>query len=169
VAKADFFPRISLTGAAGVASPDLGSLIEGDSRVWSFGPGIHLPIFEGGRNRANLAAAEARYEEAVARYRGTVLNAFRQVEDALSDLSNLSAENDAANRALLAARDTAALATERYQRGLSSYLDVVDAERVVLQAERLTTQLRTERILSTIMLAEALGGGWNNTITVALR
>lgn len=170
VAKAEFFPQISLTGAAGFASADLGSLLQGDSRVWSFGPSVHLPIFQGGRNRANLAAAQARYEQSVAVYRGTVLNAFREVEDALSDLNTLASQEVAANRAWLAARDTAALAAERYKKGLSSYLDVVDAERSALQAERLTTQLRGERTVSTILLAKALGGGWqrSETSTVAL-
>ena len=85
------------------------------------------------------------------------------MEDALSDLSLLSSQNDAVRRALLSSRDTAALANERYQRGLSSYLDVVDAQRTVLQAERQETQLRGQRAISTILLAKAVGGGWERT------
>lgn len=160
VAKAAFFPTIKLTGAAGLASADLGTLVEAPSRIWSIGPSIHLPIFEGGRNRANLKAAEARHEQNVAIYRGAILNAFREVEDSLSDLSTLAAEGEAVNRALVSARDTAALANERYQKGLTSYLDVVDAQRAALQAERQDTQLRGQRAVSTILLAKALGGGW---------
>ena len=160
VAKAAFFPTIKLTGTAGLASADLGTFLNWPSKVWSVGPSISVPIFEGGRNRANLKATEARYEQFVASYRGTILNAFRDVEDALSDLISLSAQSEAVNRALLSARDTATLANERYQKGLSSYLDVVDAQRSALQAERQETQLRGQRAISTILLAKALGGGW---------
>ena len=160
VAKAAFFPTIQLTSTAGLASADLGTFLNGGSRVWSIGPSLHVPIFEGGRNRANLQAAEARYDQSVADYRGTVLNAFREVEDALSDLASLSAQSEAVNRALLSARDTASLANERYQRGLSSYLEVVDAQRAALQAERQAAQLSGQRAISTILLAKAIGGGW---------
>jgi multidrug efflux system outer membrane protein len=160
VAKAAFFPTIKLTSTAGLASADLGTFLNWQSRAASIGPSIHVPIFEGGRNRANLAAAEARYEQSVASYRGAVLNAFREVEDALSDLGSLSSQSAAVNRALVSARDTAALANERYQRGLSSYLDVVDAQRIALQAERQEAQLRGQRAISTVLLVKALGGGW---------
>lgn len=160
VAKAAFFPTIKLTGAAGLASADLGTLVEWPSKIWSVGPSISLPVFQGGRNRANLKAAEARYEENVAAFRAAVLNAFREVEDALSDLATLAAQAQAVSRALTAARDTATLAGERYQKGLTSYLDVVDAQRAALQAERQDTQLRGQRAHSTILLAKALGGGW---------
>jgi multidrug efflux system outer membrane protein len=160
VAKAAFFPTIKLTGAAGLASADLGTLINWPSKIWSIGPSISVPVFEGGRNRANLKAAEARYEQSVAGYRGAILNAFREVEDALSDLDSLASQSEAVNRAVLAARDTATLANERYQRGLSNYLDVVDAQRTALQAERQEAQLRGQRAISTILLAKALGGGW---------
>lgn len=162
VAKAAFFPTIKLTGAAGLASADLGTFVEAPSRIWSLGPSVHLPIFEGGRNRANLKAAEARYEQNVATYRGSVLSAFREVEDSLSDLATLAAQAEAVSRALASARDTATLANERYQKGLTSYLDVVDAQRAALQAERQDTQLRGQRAVSTILLAKALGGGWEN-------
>lgn len=162
VAQADFFPRLSLTGSAGLASAELGSLLEGGSRVWSFGPSLSLPLFDGGRNRATLAATEARYAQATSTYRAAVLRAFGEVEDALSDLAALSAQADAVGRALAAARDTAALARERHLRGLSSYLEVVDAERAALQAERMGAQLLGQRTLSTILLAKAVGGGWEN-------
>jgi multidrug efflux system outer membrane protein len=159
---AAFFPTIKLTGATGFASADLGMLADWPSRFASFGPSISVPVFQGGRNQANLKAAEARYEQNVASYRGAVLKAFREVEDSLSDLSTLAAQGEAVNRALVSARDTAALANERYQRGLSNYLEVVDAQRAALQAERQDTQLRGQRAISTILLAKALGGGWEN-------
>ncbi len=160
IAKAAFFPTIKLTGAAGMASADFGSLADWPSRFAQFGPSISMPIFQGGRNKANLKAAEARYEQSTASYRGTVLNAFREVEDALSDLSTLTTQGEAVTRALSAARDTASLANERYEKGLTSYLDVVDAQRVALQAERQDAQLRGQRAVSTILLAKAIGGGW---------
>jgi multidrug efflux system outer membrane protein len=163
VAKAAFFPTIKLTGTAGYASADLSTLVDWPSRFAQFGPSISMPIFQGGRNRANLKAAEARYEQNVATYRGTILNAFREVEDALSDVSTLRSQSEAVNRALVSARDTAALAAQRYQNGLSSYLDVVDAERVALQAERQDAQLRGQRAISTILLVKAIGAGWERT------
>lgn len=160
VAKAAYFPTIKLTGAAGFASADLGTVLDWPSRFAQFGPSISVPIFTGGRTTANLKAAEARYEQNIATYRDAVLQAFREVEDSLSDLSTLAVQAEAVNRALVSARDTAALANERYQRGLSSYLEVVDAQRAALQAERQDTQLRGQQAVSTILLAKALGGGW---------
>jgi multidrug efflux system outer membrane protein len=163
VAKAAFFPTIKLTSVAGFASADLSTALNWQSQVWSLGPSVHFPVFEGGRNAANLKAAESRYEQSVAAYRGAVLNALREVEDALSDLSTLASESEAVNRALVSALDTASLAAERYQKGLSSYLDVVDAQRAVLQAERAEAQLHGQRAVSTILLAKAIGGGWSET------
>jgi len=160
VAKAAFFPTIMLTSTAGLESLDLGTFINWESRAWSVGPSIRVPIFEGGRNRANFKASEARYDESVAAYRSTVLNAFREVEDSLSDLTTLSSQGEAVNRALVSARDTTTLGNERYQKGLSNYLDVVDAQRVVLQAERQQAQILGQRAMTTIFLAKALGGGW---------
>jgi outer membrane protein, multidrug efflux system len=160
VAKAAFFPSIRLTGSAGVASADLGSLVSSPSRIWSFGPSISLPIFDGGKNRANLKAAEARTGQSLAGYRGTILTAFREVEDALSDLSTLSAQSASVNRVITSAEDTAALAADRYKTGLTNYLDVVDAQRAALDAERQAARLNGQRAVATIQLAKALGGGW---------
>jgi multidrug efflux system outer membrane protein len=168
VAKAAFFPKIMLTSTAGLESIDLGTFVDGSSRMWSVGPSVTMPIFEGGRNRANLKAAQARYEQTLAGYRGTILNAFREVEDALADLTTLGSQSEAVDRALHSARDTTVLANERYQKGLSNYLDVVDAERAALQAERQQVQLRGQRAVSAILLAKALGGGWQRLETVAV-
>jgi multidrug efflux system outer membrane protein len=166
VAKAAFFPTIKLTGGAGFASADLSTVVNWPSRLAAFGPSISVPVFQGGRNRANLDAAKAVYEENVATYRASVLNAFREVEDALSDLKTLASQSQAVDRALVSARDTAHLAGERYRQGLTSYLDVVDAERDVLQAERQQTELNGQRALSTILLAKALGGGWQTKAAI---
>ncbi|HTL59181.1 MAG TPA: TolC family protein [Candidatus Limnocylindrales bacterium] len=129
------------------------------SRFASIGPSVSVPVFEGGRNRANLEASKAQYEQSLASYRSIILNAFRDVEDALSDLGTLTSQNEAVGRALVSARDTVTLANERYQKGLSNYLDVVDAQRAALDAERADAQLRGQRNISTILLAKALGGG----------
>lgn len=160
VAKAAFFPTIKLTGAAGLASADLGTFVSAPSRLWSVGPGISVPVFEGGRNRANLKAAQARVEQSTADYRSVVLGAFREVEDSLSDLATLTAEYEAVSRAQASAKQTAALAQERYDKGLANYLDVVDAQRTVLQAERQQAQLSGQRAVTAIQLAKAVGGGW---------
>jgi hypothetical protein len=125
---------VTNSGAAVYASADFGSLADWPIRFVQFGPSISMPVFQGGRNKANLKADEARYEQATATYRGTILNAFREVGDALSALSTLAAPGEAVDRALVAARDTVALANERYQTGLTSYLDVGDAQRAALQA-----------------------------------
>ena len=168
VAKAAFFPTIMLTGKAGYASADLGTLVDWPSRFAQFGPSITVPVFQGGRNLANLKAAEARYEQNVATYRNSILNAFREVEDSLSDLRTLAMQAEAANRAVVSSRDTFMFANERYQKGLTSYLDVVDAQRAVLQAERLDTELQGQRAVATVLLAKSLGGGWNSTQESAL-
>jgi hypothetical protein len=117
------------------------------------------PLYSG-TLRARLAeganrAAEARYEQALAAYSGAVLTAFREVEDALADTRELAAQLDATQRALSGARDTVARASARYTRGLSNYLDVVDAPRGMLQAERQETQLRADRVLASIQLVSA--------------
>lgn len=169
VAEAAFLPTIRLTGAVGSASEDLGNLLEWPSRIWAFGPSITIPLFEGGRNRANLNAARARYEQAVASYRGTVLHAFREVEDALSDVGALAAQHQAVTRSLTAARATATLANERYQKGLSTYLEVVDAERGALQAERQEAEVRSDRAVATVLLIKALGGGWQPPVVAQSR
>lgn len=160
VAHAALFPSVSLTGSAGYASAELDTFLKTGSRTWSIGPSVHLPLFDGGANQANYEAAQARYEQSAATYRGVVLIAFREVETALSDLDALARQNEAMHRALASARDTAALVTERYRSGLSNYLDVVDAERAVLDAERKSIQLRGDNVTATIHLAKALGGGW---------
>lgn len=169
VAHADFFPRISLTASAGQVSADLNTLAKSGSQTWSFGPSVYLPVFDGGANRAALAAARARYDQSLSAWRGVVLRAFREVEDSLSDLRTLGDQGEAVDRALTSAQDTAKLAVARYDKGLSNYLDVVDAQRGALQAERLSVQLRGQRTSAMIALATALGGGWTEEASVAQR
>lgn len=169
VAKAAFFPAISLTGAAGFASGDLGRLFNADSRAWSVGPSLYLPIFQGGRNRANLDRSRAAYDEAVAAYRQRVLIAFREVQDALTANELLVGQSAAQDRAVAAARRASSLAHIRYDAGFVSYLDVIEAERTALAIERTATQLGATRLNASVAVIKALGGGWHRAQTLAAR
>jgi len=170
VAKAAFFPVLTLTGSGGYVSGDVDSLFHWDSRVWSIGPSLSLPIFAGGRNRANLQRARASFEESVAHYRQSVLVAFGDVENSLANIHYLEIQAEAQLRAVNHARRAAQLASDRYQSGIVSYLEVVDANRDVLQAQRANTQLAGQRFIASIQLIKALGGGWNrNLIQVSER
>ncbi|HUG12779.1 MAG TPA: efflux transporter outer membrane subunit [Opitutaceae bacterium] len=167
VAKAAFFPAISLTGSAGYASGEIDRLFRADSRAWSIGPSVYLPIFQGGRNRANLERSRAAYEEGVARYRQRVLIAFREVQDALTATQLLASQAEALDRAVAAARRSGELAQTRYDAGYVNYFEVIDAQRTLLASERAATQLGAQRLLTSVALVKSLGGGWTNPATVA--
>ena len=161
VAKAAFFPAISLTGTAGYASNDIDNLFKTDSRLWSFGPSLYLPVFQGGRNRANLARSHAAYDEAVAVFRQHVLVAFREVQDALTATRLLAEQSAAQDRALASARRASSLAQIRYDAGYVSYLEVIDAQRTSLAVERASVQLTAQRFATSIALVKSLGGSWS--------
>ena len=169
VAKAAFFPAISLTGAAGFASGDIDRLFQADSRVWSIGPSLYLPIFQGGRNRANLERSRAAHDEAVAGFRQRVLVAFREVQDALTAAALLETQTRAQDRAVVAARRAASLAQTRYDGGLVSYFEVIDAQRTLLAAERAAAQLAAQNLNTRVALIKALGGGWHVPAQFAAR
>lgn len=160
VAKAAFFPAIALTGSAGYASADLGELIRPDSRLWSFGPSLYLPLFQGGRNKTNLARSRAVYDESAALYRQSMLVALREVQDALTASRFLADQAAAQSRAVTSARRGAELAQKRYDAGFVSYLEVVDALRTALAVERAEAQLAGQRWITRVALIKALGGGW---------
>jgi multidrug efflux system outer membrane protein len=162
MAEAAFFPAISLTGSAGYGSEELSRLFRWDNRTWSLGPFISLPVFDAGRNRAQLAQAEAAWQEAVAAYRQQVLVAFREVEDALSDLRILAEQAEAQQRALTSARQAADLSGKRYRAGMVSYLEVVVSERTALATELLATLVLEQRFQASVSLIKALGGGWQS-------
>ncbi len=169
VAEAAFYPSLSLTGGYGFASQDLNELVKGGSRQYGIGPlSLNLPIFDGGRNKANLEASKARYAQAVANHQGKLLTALREVEDALSDLQQRQLQADAQAQAQTAAARAYEVARARYDRGVSSYLDVTDAQRSTLAADRAAAQIRTQRLLAAVNLARSLGGGWTPDSTVAL-
>jgi multidrug efflux system outer membrane protein len=160
VAKAAFFPSIQLTGAAGTESVDLRDIFNWESRAWTIGPNISLPLFEGGRLRAGLQRARAAYQEAVAQYRSQVLVAFHEVEDGLAGLRLLKEQFETQTRALDEAKQVADLSRLRYKEGLASYLEVVVADRTALENEILAFDLNGQRIITTVQLIKALGGGW---------
>jgi multidrug efflux system outer membrane protein len=163
VAKAAFFPSISLTGSAGFASGDIDRLSHSDSRIWSIGPSLYLPIFQGGRNRANLARSRASYDESVAQFRQRVLVAFREVQDALTAARLLADQFAAQDCALVSARRAASLAQMRFDSGYVAYFEVIDAQRTALATERAAAQLAALRLNTSVALIKALGGGWSAT------
>jgi multidrug efflux pump len=161
VAKGAFFPVVTLTGSGGYLSGDVDSLFDWNSRTWSIGPSISLPIFAGGRNRANLKRAQSVFEENVALYRQQVLVAFGDVENSLSGIRHLAVQAEAQQRAVTFARRATELATDRYRSGIVAYLEVVDTSRDTLTAERANAQLAGQRLIATVQLIKALGGGWD--------
>ncbi len=161
VAKAEFFPRISLTGFFGFASEALSDLFKGPSRIWQFGPSATQPIFNAGRNRSNLELAEAREREALIRYEQVIQQAFREVEDALVAHRKTGEARAEQAVAVRASREALSLAEERYTSGLTSYLDVLDAQRTLLSAEVAESRTLLSQLVSVVQLYRALGGGWD--------
>jgi multidrug efflux system outer membrane protein len=161
IAVAAIFPRINLTGAGGFESASVSQLFTWQSSIWQIGPNVQLPIFEGGRNVANLRVARAQYAEGVANYRQQVLVAFQDVENALADLRLLAIQAAAQDEAVAAARRTLELSNKQFNKGAVTFLDVVDAERTVLSNERQAAQLLGQRMQATVELIKALGGGWS--------
>lgn len=161
VTKAAFLPMVKLTGSAGLESVELKDLLTWDSRIWSIGPSVTLPIFAREKNRANLRVAEARYEQAIAAYRQSVLGAFRDVEDALANIRAYAEQASALRRAEDSARRTAGHFDQRLQGGVIGYLDVVEAQRTLLQAERATAHNLGARYAAAVQLIKSLGGGWS--------
>jgi multidrug efflux system outer membrane protein len=161
IARSAFYPHITLSGSGGWQSRDIAPLFNAPSLFWSIGADALQPIFEGGRNRANLAAARAAYDQSVANYRQAVLTAFQQVEDGISNLSTLSQALATQGAAVEDARRALAIANNRYIGGVTSYLDVITAQTTLLTSERLQTQLLGQQMVSSVYLVKALGGGWD--------
>ncbi|MBW8900956.1 MAG: efflux transporter outer membrane subunit [Massilia sp.] len=173
VAEGAYYPSVSLTGNFGYASETLSNLAQGSARQFSIGPlALSLPVFEGGRIRNNVNLAKARYDEAVANHEARLLTALREVEDALSDVQQRHQQGDVQAQAQQAAARAVQVAQARFDRGVSTYLDVTDAQRSALAADRAAAQIRTQRLLAAVSVARALGGGWTQAApeaTVASR
>jgi multidrug efflux system outer membrane protein len=158
-ARAAFLPNISLTGSLGLASPELDDLFDAGRRAWNFTPSLSVPIFNAGRLRASLDAAEVRRDIAVAEYERLIQNAFREVSDALSSHHWLDRQLEIRRRGLDVERERATLAQLSYDKGATTYLDVLDAQRELLQAEQDAVATQRQLLASQIDLFAALGGG----------
>jgi NodT family efflux transporter outer membrane factor (OMF) lipoprotein len=160
VARAAFFPDLSISGAYGFQDTGFGNLLAIGNRVWSLGPLATLSLFDGGLRRAKLREAHAEFASASADYRQTVLGAFQQVEDDLVLLRDLGVEAGQEDQAVAAAQKTQDIATHRYREGIVNYLEVVTAQTAALSAERQAETIRTRRLQASVDLIRALGGGW---------
>ncbi|MBA4707634.1 efflux transporter outer membrane subunit [Aquitalea aquatica] len=162
VAKAAYFPSISLTGALGSQSLSMETLFSGATRTWSFVGNATAPIFNFGQTGLNVDAASARQRQALAQYQKSVQTAFKETQDALVASSAAREVQEAQTTQLTALNRALHLATLRYDNGYSSYLDVLDAERNTFQAELNLVNAKLDRLNAAISLYKALGGGWEN-------
>lgn len=160
VARAAFFPDVSLSGSVGFQNTGMDNLLAIGNRFWALGPLATLNIFDAGLRRAQLREAHAHFDQASAEYRQTVLTAFREVEDDLSLLQQLGIEAKQEDQAFAAAQKTLNIATNRYREGIVNYLDVVTAQTAALSAQRNAETIRTRRLQASVDLIRALGGGW---------
>jgi multidrug efflux system outer membrane protein len=160
VAKAAYFPQLSLTGIAGYESANPAAIVDWQNTIASLGASAVAPIFTGGRLRANLDNARAAYQASVSQYEKTVLTAYQQVEDQLAAIHYLSIQQQDSTSAVASARDQERIAMNRYEAGLVSYLNVVYSEQTLLGNEQSEAQVSGQRLVATVVLVKALGGGW---------
>ncbi|MDB5950910.1 MAG: multidrug transporter [Massilia sp.] len=166
-ARANFFPRISLTGTAGSASSELSGLFKGGSFGWTFAPSVVLPIFDYGRNTANLGSARAGRDIAVAQYERSIQIAFREVSDALAGQATFAEQLRAQRAVAQAEADRFNLSDLRYRNGAASYLDLLDAQRSLFTAQQQAVQANLQRLQNQVTLYRVLGGGWTTAATAA--
>ncbi|MDO9314560.1 MAG: efflux transporter outer membrane subunit [Burkholderiaceae bacterium] len=164
-ARAAFFPRITLSTSVGIASTELSDLFKGGTLAWSFAPQLVLPIFDAGRNQANLDAAQVNRDIAVAQYEKAVQSAFREVADALAGRATLGDQLRAQQAQARAEETRTKLADLRYRNGASSYLDVLDAQRSLFTAQQAVVQAQAAERQNRVTLYKVLGGGWKDAAT----
>jgi len=164
-ARAAFFPRITLSTSVGIASTQLSDLFKGGSLAWSFAPQLVLPIFDAGRNQANLDAAQVNRDIATAQYEKAVQSAFREVADALAGRATLGEQLRAQQAQAAAEQVRTKLADLRYRNGASSYLDVLDAQRSLFTAQQAVVQAQAAERQNRVTLYKVLGGGWKDAAT----
>ena len=163
VAKAAFFPTLTLNASAGFQSTSVADWFTWPSRIWSVGPSIAETIFDAGLRRATVQQFEAQYDETVANYRETVLTAFEQVENNLAALRILSQQIEQQDTAVKSAERSLSLANDRYRLGIDPYLNVITAQATLLSNQQTAVNLRLQQVLSSVQLIEALGGGWDGS------
>ncbi len=163
IAQAAFYPTISISASAGLESAAFLKWISWPSRFWSVGPQLAETVFDAGRRRATVQQMQAAYDATVATYRQTVLTAFQQVEDNLSALRVLENEAQAENEAVQAAQNSLDISTYQYKAGTVNYLTVITEQAILLQDQVQALNILTRRMSSSVVLVEALGGGWNTS------
>jgi len=169
IARSAFYPSLSLSGAVGWQSTDIAKLLNASSTFWSLGVAAVESIFTGGARRAQVQFAQAGYQGTVDNYRGTVLTAFEETEDNLASLTVLDQAHGTQRQAVEDSRKALTIATNRYTGGLVSYLDVINAQQTLLANERLAVQLEGQRLVSSVLLIKALGGGWDAASIAAMQ
>jgi multidrug efflux system outer membrane protein len=162
VAKAALYPTISLTASLGGESLELSDVLKSAARIWTGGLSLNLPIFDSGRLNSRVDQASARQKQALASYEGAIQNAFREVNDALINLRQNAEREAALNRGQEAAKKALEISENRYKSGYSAYLDVLDAQRVYNDTALAFIQSRQARLVATVELFKALGGGWRS-------
>jgi outer membrane protein, multidrug efflux system len=160
VAKAAFFPQISLTGNFGAQSLEFSDLFVGSSRIWSLGPAITVPIFNAGRNRANLEVSKAQQEQALITYEQTIQQAFREVEDALLLHQKTREIRTAEEQLMKVSQEARHLAQLEYLNGKATYLDVLVAQRELFNAKIALAQTQRDHLIAVVQVYKAVGGGW---------
>lgn len=170
VAKAAYFPSLSLTGSAGFESSSLSNLFNWSTRTFLLGPltgtALSVPIFDGRKRAGNLANARAVYEEASAKYRKQVLVAFQEVEDHLADLRIIEQQVQTQGEAVRTSARAAELSRTQYDDGAVAYIDVIDSDRTMLETRLGAVKLSGARAISTVNLIRAVGGGWDAPVNV---
>ncbi|MGE1173243.1 efflux transporter outer membrane subunit [Pseudomonas sp. BW7P1] len=164
VAKAAYYPDFTLSMSGGYSSSTSRDLISLPNRFWSVGPKMSLPLFDGGRRSAEVDRTEAKYDETVAKYRQTVLDGFREVENYLVQLKVYEDEAAVRQEALDAARDSLRLTQNQYKAGLIAYIDVVVVQATALSNERTVLNILQSRLIASVQLIAALGGGWDGQL-----
>jgi len=163
VAKAAFFPQLSLTALFGRASPEVSALTGGTATIWAVAGMLSGPIFEGGRNLSNYRVSKAQWEQVKLQYEQAVLTALREVSDALTALGKLSEAETGQERSVKALEQAVGFATDRYRHGFASYFEVLEAQQQLYPAQNTLAQIRRDRLLAHVQLYKALGGGWSLT------
>jgi outer membrane protein TolC len=163
VAKSAYYPLINLTGSGGFESSAITTLLNGPSGLWSIGLSAVGTVFDGGRRRSLNEEARAAYDFQVAAYREDVLTGFQQVEDNLAAVRILENEAKVQDEAVAAAQRSLDLSTTRYKGGVTSYLEVITAQSAALADEVTAVNILGRRMASTVLLIQALGGGWDRS------
>ena len=163
IAKAEFFPKFNITTLFGTASPEVSALTGGSATIWAVAGTFTGPLFNAGRTLGTYRASVAQWEQAKLQYEGAVLNALREVSDALTALAKLSDAETGQDRSVKALADAVDRAMDRYRQGLANYFEVLEAQQQLYPAQSVLAQIRRDRLLSHVRLYKALGGGWSLT------